>query len=144
MIGIDMIIAAMIGATTTVTTTAMTGETTTKAIVLMIATKTTATTDEMTDVMIIVARTTTITTTTIGRNELHRHHPKGGNPNGAFQKANREINFIVGGRQAIKSNRQTRSNTREIGHVNTENPRPLRWSEFPITFSRKRSLGSHP
>jgi hypothetical protein len=63
--------------------------------------------------------------------------PKGGNPNGAFQKANREINFIVGGRQAIKTNRQTRSNAREIGHVNTENPRPLRWSEFPITFSRK-------
>jgi hypothetical protein len=27
-----------------------------------------------------------------------------GNPNGASQKANREINFIVGGRQAIKSN----------------------------------------
>jgi hypothetical protein len=26
--------------------------------------------------------------------------PKGGNPNGAFQTANREINFIVGGRQA--------------------------------------------
>jgi hypothetical protein len=52
--------------------------------------------------------------------------PKGGNPNGAFQKANREINFIVGGRQAIKSNQQTRSNAREIGHVNTENPRPLR------------------
>jgi hypothetical protein len=47
------------------------------------------------------------------------------------------INFIVGGRQAIKSNRQTRSNASEIGHVNTENPRPLRWSEFPITFSRK-------
>jgi hypothetical protein len=37
----------------------------------------------------------------------------------------------------IKSKRQTRSNTREIWHVNTENPRPLRWSEFPITFSRK-------
>jgi hypothetical protein len=37
----------------------------------------------------------------------------------------------------IKSNRQTRSNAREIGHVNTENPGPLRWSEFPITFSRK-------
>jgi hypothetical protein len=54
-----------------------------------------------------------------------------------FQKANRAINFIIGGRQAIKSNRQTRSNAREIGHVNTENPRPLRWSEFLITFSRK-------
>jgi hypothetical protein len=63
--------------------------------------------------------------------------PKGGNPNGAFQKANRKINFIVSGHQAIKSNRQTQSNTREIGHVNTENPRPLRWSEFPITFPRK-------
>jgi hypothetical protein len=63
--------------------------------------------------------------------------PKGGNPNGAFQKANCEINFIVGGRQAIKTNHQTQSNAREIGHVNTENPRPLRWSEFPITFSRK-------
>jgi hypothetical protein len=83
------------------------------------------------------------------RQDDHNHHnnnqkertppppPKGGNPNGAFQKANREINFIVGGRQAIKSNRQTRSNAREIGHINTENPRPLRWSEFPITFSRK-------
>jgi hypothetical protein len=63
--------------------------------------------------------------------------PKGGNPNGAFQKANREINFIVGGRQVTKSNRQTRSNAREIGHVNTKNPRPLWWSEFPITFFRK-------
>jgi hypothetical protein len=41
--------------------------------------------------------------------------PKGGNPNGAFQKANREINFIVGGHQVIKTNRLTRSNAREIG-----------------------------
>jgi hypothetical protein len=37
----------------------------------------------------------------------------------------------------IKTNRQTRSNAKEIGHINTENSRPLRWSEFPITFSRK-------
>jgi hypothetical protein len=29
--------------------------------------------------------------------------PKGGNPNGAFQKANREINFIIEGHQAIKT-----------------------------------------
>jgi hypothetical protein len=63
--------------------------------------------------------------------------PKGGNPNDAFQMANREINFIIGSRQAVKSNRQNRSNAREIGHVNTENPQPLHWSEFPITFSRK-------
>jgi hypothetical protein len=45
--------------------------------------------------------------------------PKEGNPNGAFQKANREINWIVSGRQMTKSNKQIRSNTREIGHVNT-------------------------
>jgi hypothetical protein len=25
----------------------------------------------------------------------------------------------------------------EIGQVNTETPQPLRWSEYPITFSRK-------
>jgi hypothetical protein len=37
----------------------------------------------------------------------------------------------------METNSQTRSNAREIGHVNTENPRPLQWSEFPITFSRK-------
>jgi hypothetical protein len=42
-----------------------------------------------------------------------------------FQTANREINFIVGGCQATKSNRQLRSNAREIGHVHTETPRPL-------------------
>jgi hypothetical protein len=63
--------------------------------------------------------------------------PKGGNPNGAFQSANREINFIVGGCQSTKSNRQHRSNAREIGNVKTETPQPLRWSKFPITFSRK-------
>jgi hypothetical protein len=54
-----------------------------------------------------------------------------------FQSANQAINFIVGGRQATKSNRQIRSNAREIGHVNTETLQPLRWSEFPITFSGK-------
>jgi hypothetical protein len=54
-----------------------------------------------------------------------------------FQSANREINFIIGGRQTTKSNRQNRSNAREIGHVKTETPRPLWWAEFPITFSRK-------
>jgi hypothetical protein len=37
----------------------------------------------------------------------------------------------------IKTNWQTRSNARDIRHINTENPRPLWWSEFPITFSKK-------
>jgi hypothetical protein len=71
------------------------------------------------------------------RKERSPPPPKEGNPNGAFQSANREINFNVSGRQATKSNRQNRSNAREIRHVNTETPQPLCWSEFPITFSRK-------
>jgi hypothetical protein len=54
-----------------------------------------------------------------------------------FQTANREINFIIGGGRAARSNRQQRSNTWEIGQVNTETQQPLRWSEYPITFSRK-------
>jgi hypothetical protein len=127
----------MTGATTTVTVTATTSAMATKVIVVMITMMIVTMIDEMTDVMIDVARTTTVPATTTERSGLHRHHPKWGNSNGAFQKANREINFIVGGRQAIKSDRNTRSNAREIGHVNTENPRSLRWSEFPITFSRK-------
>jgi hypothetical protein len=92
---------------------------------------------EMTGAMTEVAKTTTTATTTIEKNGLHHYRLKGGKPNSAFQSAKREINFIVGGRQATKSNRQNRSNAREIEHVNTETPQPLRWSEFPITFSRK-------
>jgi hypothetical protein len=54
-----------------------------------------------------------------------------------FQTIYRQINFIVGSRQAAKSNKQQRSNAMEIGQVNTETPQPLRWSEYSITFSRK-------
>jgi hypothetical protein len=134
-IGIDVIITATTAATTNVTTTVATTAPTgaTEVIVVMIATMIVTTVG----VMINVTRTTTTAKTTTVKSGHLRHHPKGGNPNGAFQKANRKINFIVGGHQAIKTNQQTRSNAREIGHVNTENPRPLRWSEFPITFSRK-------
>jgi hypothetical protein len=81
--------------------------------------------------------------------------PKGGNPNGAFQKDNREINFIVGGRQAIKTNRQNRSNAERsgtstlkihdlYGGLNSQSlflgriigftfptPEPIRWSSTP-------------
>jgi hypothetical protein len=87
-------------------------------IVVMITTMIVTTTG----VMIDVARTTTTAKTITTKSGHLRHRPKGGNPNGALQKAYREINFIVGGRQAIKTNQQSRSNAREIGHVNTENP----------------------
>jgi hypothetical protein len=66
MIGIDVIIAA--------TTAAMTGATTT---VEMTAITTSATTGQMIHATIGIARTTTIARTIIGRNELHRHRPKG-------------------------------------------------------------------
>jgi hypothetical protein len=134
-IGIDVIIvattAAMTDATTTVAMTAPTGVK--KVIVVTIAMMIVTTIDAMID----VAKTTTIARTATGRSGRLCHRPKGATPMVHFQKASREINFIIGGRQAIKSNRQTRSNAREIGHVNIENMRPLRWSEFPITFSRK-------
>jgi hypothetical protein len=57
-----------------------------------------------TGVMVVVTRTTTTATTTTARSLLH-HHPQKGQP-GAFQTANRQINFIIGGRQAAKSNRR--------------------------------------
>jgi hypothetical protein len=93
------------------------------------------TTSMTTGVMIVITRMTTVATTTTARSILPPPPPKGGNPNGAFQTTNGEINFIVGGCQATKSNRQLRSNAREIGHVNTKNSQPLRFSEFLITFS---------
>jgi hypothetical protein len=83
-----------------------------------------------------VARTTTTAKTTTARSGHLRHHPKGAAPM-VHSRRPTARSIIVGGRQAIKTNRQTRSNAREIGQVNTENPRPLRWFEFRITFSRK-------
>jgi hypothetical protein len=71
--GIDMIIAAMIGATTTVAMTAMTGVTTTRVIVVM----TSAVTTEMISAMINVTRMTTTATTVIARSDLHHHYLKG-------------------------------------------------------------------
>jgi hypothetical protein len=109
-IGIDVIIAA-----TTVAMTTMTGATTTEAVDVMIAMMIVTMTDETTGVMIDVARTTTVPTTTTARSGLHRHHHPKGEPQWRIQKANREINFIVEGRQATRSNRQTRSNTRRSG-----------------------------
>jgi hypothetical protein len=69
MIGIDVIIV--------VTTVAMTGATTTVA---MTAITTGATTGEMIHTTIDIAKTTKIARTIIGRNELHRHRPKGATP----------------------------------------------------------------
>jgi tRNA threonylcarbamoyladenosine modification (KEOPS) complex Cgi121 subunit len=136
-------VATMIGTAVIIITTitamiiVMTDATTTAA---MIAMKTTAMIGGMiaatTDVMIVVARTTTTATRKIARS-LSTTTAKRGNHNVAFQTLNQQINFIVGGRQAAKSNRQQRSNAREIGQVNTENPQSLRWSEYLITFSRK-------
>jgi hypothetical protein len=136
MTGIDVIIAATIAAMTDTTTTVAMTETTGVTTTGVIAATTSVMTDENINTMIDVTKTTTTAMTTIRKNELHRYRPKG-QPNGAFQSANREINFIVGGRQVTKSNKQIRSNAREIGHVNTETPQLLRWSEFPITFSKK-------
>jgi hypothetical protein len=90
---------------------------TTTEIVATIAMMITATTTVMTAVMIAVmsdliittlfatkiAAATGMMTVTTERSLLLHYHP---NPNGAFQNTKRQINFIVGGRQATKSNRQ--------------------------------------
>jgi hypothetical protein len=48
--------------------------------VVTISITTSVTTDGMIHVTTDVAKTTTIARTTIGRNELHHHHPKGATP----------------------------------------------------------------
>jgi hypothetical protein len=59
----------------------------------------------MIGVMIIVDKTTTTAMTTVARSLLHYHRQKGATPTVRFQTTNCEINFIVRGRQAAKSNR---------------------------------------
>jgi hypothetical protein len=145
--GIDMINAAttatMIGATTTVAMTSTTGATTTGVIVVMITTTTSAMTDEMIDVTIDVARTTTIAMTIIGRNGLHRHHPKGA------------TTMVRCSRPTVRS---TSSSVVAKRPKATDRPdqTPGRWARqqrklaasalvrIPNHFLQERSLGSHP
>jgi hypothetical protein len=101
--GIDVTIvattAAMIDVTITVARTATTGVTIARLTAAMTSAVTVKTIGATTDVVRTTTTTTAVTTT--ARSDLHRHHLKGATPmgNGAFQSANREINFIVGGRQ---------------------------------------------
>jgi hypothetical protein len=126
-----MTYATITAATTITRTTTMTGGTTVARINVTSATTT--------DVMIVVARMTTPQ-----RQQSQGMHSttttKRGKPKGTFQTANREINFIICGRQATKSNRQQRSNTMEIEHVNTETPQPLRWLEYQ-SLSPGKTIG---
>jgi hypothetical protein len=124
MTGIDVTIATttatMTGATTIVAMTEATGVMTTGVIVVMLATTTSATTDEMID----VARATTIAMIIIGRNGLHRHRPKGATP---MVHSRRPTVRSTSSSAVTKRPKATdnRSNAREIGQVNTENPGPL-------------------
>jgi hypothetical protein len=117
---------------TTVATIATTGVMTERVITVTTSTITA----EMISVMTIAARMTTTVTAAIAKSYHHHHHLKGATLTVRFNQPTERSTF-VGGRQATKSNNQLRSNAREIGHVNTETPQPLRWSEFPITFSKK-------
>ena len=47
------------------------------------------------------------------------------------------MNIIVGGVKAAVSNRKQRFIQREVHLINTQPVQYLRWSEFPITFSRE-------
>jgi hypothetical protein len=145
----DPILATMTGidVITAVTTAATIGATTTVAM--------SATTNEMTDVMIVVARKTTITMTTIGRNELHRHHPKGATPmahskrptakstsSSAVAKRSKAIDrpdqtLVRSGTSILKThdlcvglNSQSLSPEKIIGFTSLT-PRPIRWPSTP-------------
>jgi hypothetical protein len=92
---------------------------------------------EMIGVMIDVANTTTTAATTTATNGCHHHHHlKGATPMvHSSGPTRRSISSSVVAKQPKATD--NRSNAREIGHVSTEIPQPLRWYEFPITFSRK-------
>jgi hypothetical protein len=125
-IGIDVIIAATTDAMTTVAMTAMTGVI--EVIVVMIAT----TTDEIID----VARTTTMARTAIERSGRRRHRLKGATPMVHFRRLTARSLHC---RRSPSDQKQPTDSIKRQGDWarQHENPRPLRWSEFPITFSRK-------
>jgi hypothetical protein len=56
--------------------------------------------------------------------------------NAKFQDASKTINIIFGGDEEINSRREQKLLLREIMSVEPAIPRPLRWSEVPISFSR--------
>jgi hypothetical protein len=133
-IGINVIIttitAVMTDATTTIVTTTLICAI--KVIIVMITT----TIVTMTGATIDVIRTTTTAKTTTGKSGHLRHHPKGATPMVHSRRPTvRSTSSLVVAKRSKPTGKLDR--TPEIGHVNTENPRPLRWSVFPITFSRK-------
>jgi hypothetical protein len=53
-----------------------------------------------------------------------------------FQDASKTINVIFGGDEDFCSKREQKLLLREILSIEPAVPRPLRWSEVPISFSR--------
>jgi hypothetical protein len=56
--------------------------------------------------------------------------------NANFQDASKTINVIFGGDEEFSSRREQKLLLREIMFIKPAVPRPLRWSEVPISFSR--------
>jgi hypothetical protein len=56
--------------------------------------------------------------------------------NAKFQDASKNINVIFGDDEEISSRREQKLLLREIMSIEPVVPRPLRWSEVPISFSR--------
>jgi hypothetical protein len=67
---------------------------------------------------------------------------QGRNPK--FQDASKTINVIFGGYGDFGSRREQKLLLREIMSVEPAAPRPLRWSEVPISFSRDDQWTSFP
>jgi hypothetical protein len=56
--------------------------------------------------------------------------------NAKFQDASKTINVIFGGDEEFNSRREQKLLLREIMSVEPVVPRPLRWLEVPISFTR--------
>jgi hypothetical protein len=106
----------------------------------MIAMKATGMTGGMiattTGVMVVVTRTTTTATTTTARSLLH-HHPQKGQPQWCISDRQPADQLHHWWSPSSQEQQTVAIKRKGIGQVNTETPQPLRWSEYPITFSRK-------
>jgi hypothetical protein len=134
-IGIDVIIAAttaaMTDATTTVVTTALISAT--EVIVVMIATMIVTTTGATID----VARTTITAKTTTARRGHLCHRPNGATPMVHSRRTTaRSTSLLVVAKRSKPTGRLDRTPGRS-GTSTLKFQEPLRWSEFPVTFSRK-------
>ena len=69
--------------------------------------------------------------------DRHHHDDNREKDQDDFLYSDREINFIIGGPTAFKGRREQKIEAREINAISTTPIQPLRWSETPVSFSKR-------